>query len=87
MSGALGYEEYVIVGGDWGAHIGTRMAHAHPDAVLGLHLNYSRCVVIPLAGAPSEEEAAYLRELGEWLHEETGYSLLQGTRPQTRPTR
>src|SRR3712207_6130207 len=32
---------------------------------------------------PSEEESAYLRELGEWLHEETGYSLLQGTRPQT----
>jgi Epoxide hydrolase N terminus len=39
MTGALGYEEYVIAGGDWGAHIGTRMAHAHPDAVLGLHLN------------------------------------------------
>ena len=39
MTGALGYEEYVIAGGDWGAHIGTRMSYAHPDAVLGLHLN------------------------------------------------
>ena len=24
MTGALGYEEYAIAGGDWGAHIGTR---------------------------------------------------------------
>ena len=84
MTGALGYEEYVIAGGDWGAHISTRMAYAHPDAVLGLHLN-----MLPLRRDPgwpehpSEEESAYLHELGEWLHEETGYSLLQGTRPQT----
>lgn len=60
------------------------MAYAHPDAVVGLHLN-----MLPLRRDPgwpehpSEEESAYLRELGEWLHEETGYSLLQGTRPQT----
>jgi pimeloyl-ACP methyl ester carboxylesterase len=84
MTGTLGYEEYVIAAGDWGAHIGTRMAYAHPDAVLGLHLN-----MLPLRrdpgwpDQPSEEESAYLRELGEWLHEEAGYSLLQGTRPQT----
>ncbi len=84
MTGALGYEEYVIAAGDWGAHIGTRMAYAHPDAVLGLHLN-----MLPLRRDPgwpeypSEEESTCLRELNEWLHEETGYSLLQGTRPQT----
>ena len=34
MTGTLGYEGYAIVGGDWGAHIGMRVAHAHPDAVL-----------------------------------------------------
>jgi pimeloyl-ACP methyl ester carboxylesterase len=84
MTGVLGYEEHVIAGGDWGAHIGTRMAYAHPNAVVGLHLN-----MLPLRrdpgwpDDPSEEESAYLGELGEWLHEETGYSLLQGTRPQT----
>lgn len=49
MTGALSYEEYVIAGGDWGAHIATRMAYAHPDAVLGLHLNM---LPLRLAGAP-----------------------------------
>lgn len=84
MTGALGYERYAIVGGDWGAYIGAKMAHDHPDAVLGLHLN-----MLPLRRDlgwpedPSEEEAAYLRETREWLREETGYSTIQGTRPQT----
>ncbi len=29
------------------------------------------------------EEAKYLKELSEWLKEETGYQWIQGTRPQT----
>jgi pimeloyl-ACP methyl ester carboxylesterase len=28
MTGVLGYEEYVLAAGDWGAHTGTRMAYA-----------------------------------------------------------
>jgi microsomal epoxide hydrolase len=51
MTGVLGYEEYVITAGDWGAHIGTRMAYTHPDAVLGLHLN-----MLPLRRDPSWPE-------------------------------
>jgi hypothetical protein len=49
--GTLGYEEYVIAAGNWGAHIGARMAYAHPDAVLGLHLN-----MLPLRRDPGWPE-------------------------------
>jgi pimeloyl-ACP methyl ester carboxylesterase len=32
---------------------------------------------------PTEEEKRYLGELAHWMREETGYSWIQGTRPQT----
>jgi pimeloyl-ACP methyl ester carboxylesterase len=32
---------------------------------------------------PTPEQRTYLRELGEFLKEETGYQWIQGTRPQT----
>jgi microsomal epoxide hydrolase len=33
--------------------------------------------------APTEEEKKYLDELGYFLKEETGYQMIQGTKPQT----
>ena len=35
---ALGHERYLVAGGDWGASIAVRLAHAYPDAVQALHL-------------------------------------------------
>ncbi len=80
----LGYERFAVQGGDWGASIGTRMALAHPERLLGLHLN-----MLPLARDPDAvvgdgaEERAYRENLREWLAEGTGYADIQGTRPQT----
>ena len=31
----LGHERYLVAGGDWGASIAVRLAHAYPDAVRG----------------------------------------------------
>lgn len=84
MVDVLGHERFVVAAGDWGAYIGARLAHVRPDAVSGLHLNmlpFRRTTDWP--AEPTEEEAAYLRQLAEWEHEEAGYSLLLGTRPQT----
>lgn len=35
----LGYERFLIQGGNWGSGVGTEMAREHPERVIGLHLN------------------------------------------------
>ena len=42
MTDVLGHERYFVVGGDWGASVACRLAHAYPDAVAALHLAESR---------------------------------------------
>ncbi|MDA0184197.1 epoxide hydrolase [Solirubrobacter phytolaccae] len=80
LMGALGHREYLVAGGDWGAHIGCRMAYAFPDAVRALHLN-----MMPLRKTESyPEHAAKAREeLAHWSQEEGGYIQIMGTKPQT----
>ncbi|MEQ8396676.1 epoxide hydrolase family protein [Thalassobaculum sp.] len=84
MADVLGLDRYMVQGGDWGAFVGSCIAYSHPDRVRALHLNF-----LPLrrdaavADAPSPEEEIYLAELAEFLKEETGYQVIQGTRPQT----
>jgi len=34
----LGYEEYVVAGGDWGAMIATSMARLYPENIKAIHL-------------------------------------------------
>lgn len=84
MTEALGYPRFATQGGDWGASVSARLGLAHPDKTMGVHLNFLplRRDLAPLPSAgPAEQK--YLKELKHWLAEETGYSQLQGTRPQT----
>ncbi|MGW7257585.1 epoxide hydrolase family protein [Streptomyces sp. NPDC054834] len=89
----LGYERFGAQGGDMGAAISRELGRAHPDRVIGLHLN-----LLPGAQAatePTEEELAGLgpeerrRTLDSWhrweayLREGAGYAAQQSTRPQT----
>jgi pimeloyl-ACP methyl ester carboxylesterase len=85
MTDVLGYRRFGAQGGDWGSFVSARLAADHPERLAGIHLN-----LMPLRRdvprdftAQSPEEAQYLRELQEWLREETGYQWIQGTRPQT----
>ncbi len=64
---ALGADRFGVQGGDWGAFIGSCMALRHRERLIGLHQNY-----LPLRPAPSAFE-----------REETGYAVIQGTKPQT----
>ena len=79
----LGYERYGVQGGDWGGIIGTALARQHPEAVIGLHLNFSACGPPPEGAQPSEAEQAYRAFRQQFEEDETGYSRIQGTRPQT----
>ncbi|MGW7456923.1 epoxide hydrolase family protein [Streptomyces sp. NPDC054797] len=89
----LGYEEYGVQGGDWGAAISRELGRIRPRNVIGVHLN-----LLPGGGAtaqPEEDELAALdpaereRTLASWeryrtwVRERQGYADIQATRPQT----
>jgi pimeloyl-ACP methyl ester carboxylesterase len=87
MRDVLGYDRFAAQGGDWGSFVSAYLGWAYPRDVVGIHLN-----LLPLRrdqpwqtaqGDDSAEMVAYRSELSHWLTEETGYSTIQGTRPQT----
>jgi pimeloyl-ACP methyl ester carboxylesterase len=85
MRDTLGYDHYVVQGGDWGSIIAARMALDHPDGVAAVHVN-----MLPLrpaleAGAPalSEEERNWLKAAQERRRRESAYQDIQATRSQT----
>jgi pimeloyl-ACP methyl ester carboxylesterase len=84
MRDVLGYARFGAQGGDWGAFIASVMAQRHPEQLRGIHLNLlavRRDSKLP--GAASAEEQRFLRQLSDFLKEETGYQWIQGTKPQT----
>lgn len=82
MRQLFGETRYLVQGGDWGAAIGSWMAHDHPDAVTALHLNM---VLLQAEDAVPKkpDELAWAARRAKLAKEETGYSQEQGTRPQT----
>jgi pimeloyl-ACP methyl ester carboxylesterase len=89
----LGYHRYGAQGGDWGGAISRELGRLDADHVLGVHLN-----LLPGSGATAEPTAADLAALTpaerdrtlaswqraqHWNEEESGYAVLQATRPQT----
>jgi len=84
MCNELGYAHFGAQGGDWGASVAARLGHAYPEQVTGIHLN-----LLPLPRStdaietPTQQDKDYISTLERWLYAETGYSLIQGTRPQT----
>ena len=84
MRGALGYTGFAVQGGDWGAITASRLGYAHPEKLIGIHLNLLAIRRDQQDVAdPTPEEQAYLDERTTWLRDETGYQWIQGTKPQT----
>jgi len=79
----LGYEQYGLQGGDWGAIINRYIAANYPDRLIGLHSNF---VLAGNAGgdASATPEELQKREMREaYMANERGYQQIQGTKPQT----
>ena len=79
----LGYKKYFIQGGDLGSFIASIMAVEKPDVIAGIHIN-----LLPLPRGLNKisnniNEEKYYKNLKKWLHYETGYQQLQGTKPFT----
>jgi microsomal epoxide hydrolase len=84
MTDRLGHERFITAGTDWGARITTRLAFAHRDALSGMYLTtlpIRRDTNLP--GLPSEEQQRYAQRIAQWEAEESAYTVIQGTRPQT----
>ncbi len=84
MTNVLGYQRYAAQGGDYGAFTASRLGHAHPENLIGIHINLLTIQRDrPPPSSPTEEERRYFQDLALWLKEETGYQWIQGTKPQT----
>lgn len=82
---ALGFERFAVQGGDWGAMAAMYLGAHHADRLIGMHMNI---VIVRPPDAPemsevTADEQAKLVEMAEFLQHETGYSAIQGTKPQT----
>lgn len=84
MTKVLGYDRYICHGTDWGAAIATRMALAHPESLVGLHLTGSPLPQnIPRRTDLTTDELVFLAERDRWLDEEGAYFHQFRTRPTT----
>jgi pimeloyl-ACP methyl ester carboxylesterase len=78
----LGYDRYLAQGGDWGAFATAALGSLDPDHLAGIHLTLPRAKPVPDV-ALSATEQRWLAELDEFRARGQGYSMQQGTRPQT----
>lgn len=87
LMGRLGYDRFVVQGGDWGSLVASHLAADYPERVLGLHLSIAQPVP-----PPGDDDPLTLLRPGEqeWVaanarHAATGlgYFAIQRTRPQT----
>ena len=81
----LGYERYGAQGGDWGSMISTQLGLVDPEHVVGIHLNM---VVAPPPPDLDfqhlqEDEQVALATYEYYGRVDSGYSKIQGTKPQT----
>lgn len=85
----LGYPKFYAEGGDWGALITQQLGHKYADRVLGIyaHLILSLTVFQDGGAEPDDyvgpEDQALLKKNLDFFSEESGYSAIQGTKPQS----
>jgi len=82
----LGYDRYGVQGGDIGAFEAPLMGQLDPERIIGVHVN--ALVTFP-SGDPAEleglteAEQERLARFQNFEQDMSGYSAIQGTRPQT----
>jgi pimeloyl-ACP methyl ester carboxylesterase len=83
----LGYERYMVQGGDFGSLIAPEVGRIAPDNVIGVHVNALVTAADwssddPTAGLDEQEAEGMYAAAAEW-QERSGYATIQSTRPQT----
>lgn len=85
MTEVLGYDRYAVHGGDGGSPLAQYLAFTHPEAVVGIHLTdigWHASMTLDRSTL-SEAEQGYLNELDQQGMAESGYVMIQGSKPQT----
>ncbi len=81
----LGYDKFMVHGGDWGSSIAEELAIQSPGRILGLHLTdvpyHHLFTMKPEDLTPAEK--TYLQAGQQWQMQEGAYALEQSTKPQT----
>lgn len=80
MTRELGYARYGVQGGDWGGIISAKMASLFGESIVGAHLNF---VIAMPPGEMSDEEKAFWEQRNRFQAQETAYSNVQGTKPDS----
>jgi len=65
MRDGLGYDRFGAAGGDSGAFVTARLAHAHPEHLTGIHLNFPATATMASLGSVRPED--YSPEELAWL--------------------
>ena len=85
MTTVLGYPGYIAQGGDWGSLVASWLGVDFPQRVAAIHINLMG--LRPYLGEGSApvtpREAAWVAKAQAQLRLETGYQVIQGTKPQT----
>lgn len=83
----LGYERYIVQGGDWGALITRRIGEAYADRLIAVHFNMLFAQPLPgeepdMSGVTQAEQLRMAASL-ERIAAGTGYMSMLTTKPQT----
>ncbi len=81
LMGQLGYDRFAAAGCDWGAYVTALLGLHHPDALAGIHMGMLNLRAPDYQ--PTTDDAEYGARAKAWSREETGYSTIQGTKPQS----
>ena len=86
----LGYESFVVQGGDHGAVLAPHLGRVDPQHVRGIHVNAATLGFMPMdvvdeetAADLSPVERRRLESIAKFMTDGNGYNVIQTTRPQT----
>lgn len=82
LMAALGYERFAASGCDWGAYVTALLGLDHPDSLVGIHMGMLNFRAAGDRGN-TPEDVEYAARAAAWRRNEIGYSLIQGTKPQS----
>jgi pimeloyl-ACP methyl ester carboxylesterase len=77
----LGYDRFGAAGCDWGAYVTALLGLDHPETLVGIHMGMLNFRAADYER--TEEDVAFGARAKQWRSEESGYSTIQGTKPQS----
>lgn len=88
MRDVLGYDKFAAGGGDWGALLTAQLGHKYAEHLIGVYVHLTVPLDVfngelPPASAYAPNESAYFDRNENFFAEESGYSAIQSTKPQT----